>query len=1030
MKNFINAALIIFFIFINIIQSDADDTDLFLAQIPPDALIILDQSGSMKWTIVGQTMYIPSESVCGNDVAYYSTSASGHTKTCSIDPYNIPAQYPYNAPVPKYSDGSCSGPFYINSRTGYTTDCTRLAIAKRSIFDLLDDNKDTVIDGRDETSLGIRLAYMRFRDGNDTDGIYNSGNIRLGRKNTSGCTCSPSVSCESTSTDNALVIGSSYVDIINRVNCEDANAGTPLASSLNEAKLYLDAHKAGDNAGACRKKFVILVTDGADTFACGCSDIYHCGSEAQYDQYKRRRESVAKTKALLEAGYYVFVVGFGADMAHYLKNTLNWMAHFGGTDNPLAPNSGDINGYNPAAVSSCEVTSYTSHNLGEGDHYFATSKDPGEATLSGYAFFSENPSQLTNALKTIKKYIQEKAYSLTSAAIPLVRLIDKDVVYITSVETPSWNGNLKSYQLNEDGTLPVDPVTKLINVNPVWDAGVILNQKNPDDRNIYTYLGGSGREEFKLSNSNLTKEALGVPDDINRNKLINHIRGIDAYDLNGNGNTTELREWKLGDIFHSNPVIIGEPSRFFIDEGFSGVGGFYQANKDRTRVIFVGANDGMLHAFNASTGDEVWGFITNSLLKNLLSMVSTHTYYVDSSPKVADVWFDSNGDNIKSAGEWRTLLVCGLRKGGKTYFGLNITDTLNPIYLWEFPKPTDSATLAKVGQSWSEPAIGRVKIESGSNLVEKWVAFIGGGFDYVNNVGKAFYVIDINTGDIIKEFYGLSGMDYSLTAPPIAVDTNLDGYVDKVYIGDLGGQMWAFDVSFDETTKKSDSQWTGKRLFTAPVSLSEKHRIYYPTAVAFDRYRNPWVYFGTGDREYPKDDSNPAERFYAVKDDGKGTDELGTYPLTEPNLLDVTSLNTFDPTSLKGWYIRLAKSTGRLEKVLAKPSVFNRLVYFTTYTYTGETNPCTVAGEGRLYIVEYLSGGGALTVDDLNDLAGTPFSRSTEIGAGIPSPPTISVNLKGKASVNVGTTSNQILSEEIFSPATSKEIIYWREVIP
>ena len=1021
MKTFITAALIIFFIFIDIIQSDADDTDLFFAQIPPDALILIDQSGSMKWTIAGQTMYIDSSQTCGSDVAYYAASGTGHTMACSIDPYNNPPDTSrgYNAPVPKYSDGSCSGTFYINSsHLGYSTDCTRLAIAKRSIFDLLDDNKDTVIDGRDETSLGIRLAYMRFRDGNDTAGDYNSGNIRLGRKNTSGCT-------ESSSTADALVIGSSYVDIINRVNCADANAGTPLASSLNEAKLYLDEHKAGDNAGACRKKFVILVTDGADTYACAGD-----GTESQTTQYKRRRESVAKAKALLDAGYYVFVVGFGADMAHYLKNTLNWMAYLGGTDNPLAPNSGNINGYSPAAVSSCQVSSYTWHNLGEGDHYFAISNDPGEATLSGYAFFSEDPSQLTNALKTIKKYIQEKAYSLTSAAIPLVRLIDKDVVYITSVETPSWDGNLKSYQLNEDGTLPVDPVTKLINVNPVWDAGVILNQKNPDDRKIYTYLGGAGKEEFKLTNSNLTKEALGVPDDINRNKLINHVRGIDAYDLNGNGNTTELREWKLGDIFHSNPVIIGEPSRFFIDEGFSGVGGFYQANKDRTKVIFVGANDGMLHAFNASTGDEVWSFIPNSLLKNLLSMVSTHTYYVDSSPKVADVWFDSNGDNIKSAGEWRTLLVCGLRKGGQAYFALNITDSLNPIYLWEFPKPTDSATLAKVGQSWSEPAIGRVKIESGSNLVEKWVAFIGGGFDYVNNVGKAFYVIDINTGDIIKEFYGLSGMDYSLTAPPIAVDTNLDGYVDKVYMGDLGGQMWVFDVSFDETTKKSDSQWTGKRLFTAPVSISEKHRIYYQAAVVFDRYRNPWVYFGTGDREYPKDDSNPAERFYAVKDDGKGTDGLGTYPLTEPNLFDATPMNTFDPTSLKGWYIKLTKSAGKLEKVLAKPSVFNRLVYFTTYTYTGSTSPCTVAGEGRLYIVEYLSGGGALTVDDLNDLAGIPSSGSTQIGAGIPSPPTISVNLKGKASVNVGTTSNQILSEEIFSPATSKEIIYWREVIP
>jgi type IV pilus assembly protein PilY1 len=325
-----------------------------------------------------------------------------------------------------------------------------------------------------------------------------------------------------------------------------------------------------------------------------------------------------------------------------------------------------------------------------------------------------------------------------------------------------------------------------------------------------------------------------------------------------------------------------------------------------------------------------------------------------------------------------------------------------------------------------------VKIESGGNLVEKWVAFIGGGFDYANNVGKAFYVIDINTGDIIKEFYGLSGMDYSLTAPPIAVDTNLDGYVDKVYMGDLGGQMWAFDVSFDETTKKSDSQWTGKRLFTAPVSISEKHRIYYQAVVAFDKYRNPWVYFGTGDREYPKDDSNGPERFYAVKDDG-----LGNYPRVEgdgPNdVKDVTGNNTFtSPSNSKGWYIQLGiPGNPPFEKVLAKSSVFNQLLYFTTYKYTGTASPCTVAGEGKLYMVEYLSGGGALTVDDLNDLSEPPSSsRSTGIGSGIPSSPTISVNLKGKASVNVGTTSNQILSEEIFSPATSKEIIYWREVIP
>ncbi len=1019
MKKFTAAAFIMLFVFTGVIQSYADDVDLFLTQIPPDALIILDLSGSMNWTIAGSTMYV-SGTRCSIDGPFYPIPQGAYTYACNDLS---------TTSGPIYGDSSCYGPFYKSNTpgSGHETNCSRIAIAKRAVFNLLDDNQDGVIDSRDETSLGIRLGYMRFYNAtaDDTAGDYNSGYNRLGRKNTSGCT-------ESSSTADALVIGSSFIDIYNRVSCEGASGGTPLASSLNEGKLYLDAQKAGDTAGACRKKFVIVLTDGADTYACGCSDTFNCGAEIQYDQYKRRRESVAKAKALSDAGYYVFVLGFGADMPYYLKNTLNWMAHFGGTDNPLDPNSGNLQGYNPGSVSSCGTSTYT---YGAG-HYYA-SNDPGEATLSGYAFFAQDPSQLTNALKTVRKYIQEKAYSLTSAAIPLVRLIDHDVAYITSLETPSWNGNLKEYQLNEDGTLPVDPVTKLVNENPIWDAGVMLNQKSPDDRKIYTYLGGAGIGEFKLSNSNLTKEALGVPDDVNRNKLINHVRGIDAYDLNGNGNTTEARDWKLGDIFHSNPVIVGEPSRFFVDECFNtcsnGSTSFYDNNKNRTKVILVGANDGMLHAFNASTGEEIWGFIPKSLLSNLLSMVSTHTYYVDSSPKVADVWVDSNGDNVKSANEWKTVLLSGLRKGGKTYFALDITDTLNPKYLYEFPKPTDSQTLGRVGQSWSEPAIGRVKIESGGSLIEKWVAFIGGGFDYTNSTGKAFYVIDINNGDIIKEFYGLSGMNYSFAAPPVVVDTNSDGYVDKVYIGDLGGQMWVFDVSFDPTpnTGKSDSQWTGKRLFTAPVSVSETHRIYYQTVVAFDRYRNPWVYFGTGDREYPKDDSNGPERFYAVKDDGKGTDGLGTYPLAETNLSDVTSLNTFNPTTSEGWYIRLGVAGNPpFEKVLAKPSVFNRLLYFTTYTYTGATNPCSVAGGGKLYMVEYLSGGGALAVNDLSDFAGTPSSRSTDIGSGIPSAPTISVNLKGNASVNVGTTSNQVFSDEIFSPTATKQIIYWREVIP
>jgi type IV pilus assembly protein PilY1 len=272
-------------------------------------------------------------------------------------------------------------------------------------------------------------------------------------------------------------------------------------------------------------------------------------------------------------------------------------------------------------------------------------------------------------------------------------------------------------------------------------------------------------------------------------------------------------------------------------------------------------------------------------------------------------------------------------------------------------------------------------------------------------------------------------MTHALPASPTAVDTDFDGYVDKVYIGDLGGQMWAFDLSFNQITKKSDSLWAGKMLFSAPGSKSEKHNIYYQPAVALDKNGSPWVYFGTGDREDPKDFSNEAERFYAVKDDGSGN-------YREVDLVDLigSGKNNFNPVSQKGWYIKLAKTGKQLEKVLAKPAVFNRLVYFTTYTYTETKDLCAVAGVSKDYAVEYVSGGGAFNVNDLSDILTPPsgfvFKRSQDIGSGAPSAPVITVNMKGKASVIIGTTSGQISSGGAFSLTTNREILFWRDVAP
>ncbi len=810
---------------------------------------------------------------------------------------------------------------------------------------------------------------------------------------------------------------STYTNLINKLdptennetgymNCANAdkntcphvvNAGlTPTAGTLQTAINYFKGTGYTSPIEAwCQKNFIVYVTDGlpsiSETGTPGNADTLMPAVLSKLTALQNLTVKVKGKDEPFEIKSYILGVGL-SDQA---KSKLDEMALAGGT-------AGENN---------------------------------------GLAFYADDPQQLYDALTEIFKKILGEEYSFASPSVPSVRTEDGDVIYIAEFtpfdKSSFWPGNLKAYQLNPDGTLEVNSEGKPDKSKLLWDAGEKLDQKDHASRKIYTYTNGA-MQEFKFAN--ITNADLGVTKDSDRTDIINYVRGnmvdtnvVDTYDFDLDGNKTEPRPWKLGDIFHSSPAIVGSPSRYFIDEGYSGAGGFYETRKGRKRVIIVGANDGMLHAFDGGSGEETWAFIPPSLLKNLNSMRTKYTYYVDSSPKVADVWWgDLNSNGKKDANEWKTILVCGLRKGGKHYFALDITDNENPQFLWEFQTS---------GESWSEPAIGRVKIEQGGNLVEKWVAFIGGGFDPGEkkdkkaNIGRAFYVLDITNGNIIWEFsYNKDDpkkkyLDFSLPAPPTAVDLNMDGYIDKVYIGDLGGQMWVFDVSFDPVNKKSNTLWYDKayRLFITPNSPAEKHCIYHQAAVAFDKNRKPWVYFGTGDREEPKEWDNPAERFYAVRDDG-----YKASPLQENDLKNVTNINTFiQDSAKKGWFIILNKDGKSLEKVLSKPAVFNQLVYFTTYTNIETEDICSVEGIGRLYVVHYLSGGGALLVDDLSDLKppATPSSRSIVIGEGAPSTPVITINQKGKASVIIGTTEGKIYSKQAFSPDANKSLLYWREVV-
>ena len=334
---------------------------------------------------------------------------------------------------------------------------------------------------------------------------------------------------------------------------------------------------------------------------------------------------------------------------------------------------------------------------------------------------------------------------------------------------------------------------------PEWDAGTELSTKTAASRNIKTYVSGS-LQDFNTTNITATHLAvtsspfpLGATTSTEaRDRIVNYIRGAVDYndeDIPPNGNTSEARPWKLGDIFHSTPVLVTPPSVTTADTSYNA---FKTAQAARATILLAGANDGMLHAFLDSTGAESWAFIPPVLLgdlKNLAPLSGTRDYYVDAGPIVADV---------KTGGSWKTIAVFGLRRGGKYYYALDITNPIAPTYLWSF-------TDADLGETWSEPSIGKVKMSDGT---DKWVAFVGGGFDTTNTnynsgvrTSEALFVIDLANGTKLWEYYNAAGssddrqyMNFSIPgSPPAAVDLNGDGYVDRVYLGDVGGQLWKFE---------------------------------------------------------------------------------------------------------------------------------------------------------------------------------------------------------------------------------------------
>lgn len=1012
--------------------SRADDTEedaLWTSSLEPDALVVLDLSGSMNASPLGNIVY-SSNNACDADTVHCNSATYNctggycwlwgdiacRTKQCFF-PYGASSSCVPNTTA--CTGTNCLNGFCAASKTGCSVDCSRIGIAKKAIFSIMDDNGTNTITSADETSLGVRMGYMRFYNasGDETDG-YTTGANKLAKyigNRYSNTFCGSNSSCAVGGITYAAPSSSCSVSSVNS-GC--AYGGTLLATSLKEAKSYLDAHKASDgSAGACRQKFVVLVSDGEDTYACGGS-----GSETDTEMYKRRRASVFATKALKDTGaasgydgYRVFVIGFGSNMPAQLKNTLNWMAYYGGTDNPLEANSGSTAAYTVQAADENSATGCGTESTGTVGTYcpyswpsapcYAATRDPGNTPLSGYAFIAANADEIGSQLKMAFSIIREANYSFSQASVQLNRTVDENFIYEGSIQPvsgdPFWIGHLRKYAIDADGGRGSE----------LWDAGAVLATTSAASRTIKTYKAGS-IVDFKTptAGGTITATDLSVATDALRDMVAGFFRGEAAYNL---------ENWKLGDIFRSKPITVGTPSFFFEDmrdenNAFSAFRSSHvraSSNSPCNRVVLVGANDGQLHAFKTSDGTEAWSFIPPNLLSRLKLIAHnthpsslTHQSYVDGPVTVADAWVPASASDGKSknVSDWKTHLLFGEGQGASSnlwsssaycdsgfnqtytatyqyycgYYCLDVTDPLSPTYKWRFG--LTAAAAPYMGAPWSTPQVGRV-LDGGN---EKWVAFVGGGYlsPGAANSGKGLFVFNMTDGSLLWSYTRAnnSNLDNIMPAPPAIADTDSDGFIDTVYIGDTDSSMWRFKLCLAaDGTSCTTSNWTGTLFFdstNAPI-----RPIFTAATVAKDGYGNVWVYWGTGDKIDPTA-PNAQEQLYALIDD----DRTSTYDIND--MLNIGSTGEFDYATdypdKHGWRILM---TGQGEKILAEPTVFGGVVYFTTYTPPSGNDPCALGGTATLYGLGYTTGAAAI------DTGGTDPVRSTSIGTGIPSAPVISM---------------------------------------
>ncbi|CAN7664659.1 PilC/PilY family type IV pilus protein [Variovorax paradoxus] len=637
---------------------------------------------------------------------------------------------------------------------------------------------------------------------------------------------------------------------------------------------------------------------------------------------------------------------------------------------------------------------------------------PGEASTY---YLQSSARSVLSAFDSIFSRASTSARSIAGSAVQSKSLQTSNSVYQGAFDTSDWSGDLLAQSITiTNGNVSISPT-------PTWSATARLALLSAPDTTRNIVIGRPGNAVPKATNfawgslttaqqTDLNKITPSATADSLGSDRVSYLRGSNARE----GAPFRRRNNKLlGDIINSGVVYSGAPVNNINSSTYAA---FRTANLNRTPAVFVGANDGMLHGFNAATGDELFGYIPSWMTPKLAALtdadyVSSHQSYVDGPPVVAEAQVGSAG----TSADWKTVLVSGTGAGGRGVFALDVTDPTTfgaSKVMWEFTQDDDVDMGFVVGQ----PQILKMRTSapSATTATYKWFAVVASG---VNNYTKVNSAGNFSTGNPALFLLDLSkapetawtlGTNYYKVELPLdttlavtkapgllnfkaAIATGGNREVAQIFAGDLHGNMWKLDFRSHGTSEwnmanlsafKNATSNAPYPLFVAkdgdgnvqPISMA-------PTLVAATNNINAiQVAFGTGKYLEVDDRSSTAQNsFYVVYDDGTSVADAtpngsgaisgrarlraatidSTGAITVPSFTwgRATSDLTTSSTVSSGWYMDYGSTERQVSGALLTGNtlIFGSLIPGTS----GDSASCGVGGgSGNSYIIDVDTGTG------------------------------------------------------------------------